>query len=262
MSENEIMEQEIEAKRLDLEAKRYALDERKLNLEQRFIHKHLALVITSLISLSALLVSLAQVWVANISKDKELEVTSLQEIKRREMEELRQLQDWNIKLAAFISENRAMVFSDQEVERQRMRELIQATFPPTTANNVFNRLANISVNPEAKKTWKEGEALNSDRRSQLIRDMFSDDKDTRISATTRLFREWTSDPELVPMAVDFANNNRTNKSGVINTLVVLQFVDPKLLNANRDQLHPFLQAVKDNGQQTAELVEKIRARMD
>jgi hypothetical protein len=144
-----------------------------------------------------------------------------------------------------------------------MKELILATFPSEKATDVFNRLAGIVTSPEAKNSWNEAGNTANNMSSQLVKDMFSDNKTTRLTATTKLFREGSSgNPALVPIIIDYATGNPSNKSGVINSLVVLQNVDPELLRANREQIDSLFNTVKENGDQTTEHIQKLKSLMD
>ncbi len=231
-----------------------------------FFDKYLSLIITSILSLAAVAVSLIQIYDAKATRQAELERQQTQYDQSRQTEQDREVRELNIRLANFISENQAKVFSKDEVDRERMRELILAAFPPDSANKVFVRLMAVTSDETIKQNWREGatkaESLAGGERDRLIGDMFSGDKNTRIAATTEVFRNWGDDSELVSRAVDYAANNRGNKSGVINTLTVLQSAPAEVLRANREQIAALLDAVRGNGSQTADLVDKVRARMD
>ena len=100
-------------------------------------------------------------------------------------------------------------------------------------------------------------SVDTDIRADHINGMFSGDKDTRIKSTTELIRGWRNDQDLIPLVIQKAMDNRDNRSGVINTLVVLENVSPKYLQENRAIIIKLLEAVESNGPQTATHVEKI-----
>src|SRR5207237_9183982 len=104
----------IEQTKLDLEAARFAHDQRinelrleldkaRLEADSRFATRHLGTIVTGLISLAAVIVSLTQVSIAYISKQKEIEVAQINERKQREITEAQQVRDWNIKAAEFVA---------------------------------------------------------------------------------------------------------------------------------------------------------------
>lgn len=90
-----------------------------------------------------------------------------------------------------------------------------------------------------------------------VNDMFAADKSKRINATTRLIIERKKDAEAVRMSIESALQHPENKSGVINTLVYLENVDPVLLKHNRAEIEKLFALVKDNGDQTTEHIKKV-----
>ncbi len=96
------------------------------------------------------------------------------------------------------------------------------------------------------------------QRARLIEDMFSDDKATRISATTALIHGWKRDPALIQLVINKAKEQRTNTSGVINALVVLKSMDSILLRPRKTAIQGLLTTVENNGPQTKEHVQKLR----
>ena len=92
----------------------------------------------------------------------------------------------------------------------------------------------------------------------LVTELFADDKNARIRATTKLVVDHKSDSAVVPLAVAEAKGKTGNKAGVINTLVFLEGVDPAALREHREDIEALLVAVKDSGPMTAEHAAKVR----
>lgn len=232
---------------------------------QGFFDRHLSLIITSIISLAAVAVSYIQFYDAKATREADLARQQAQREQSLELEQNREARELNIRLANFISENQDKVFSKDSVERARMRELILVAFRQD-AESVFERLASVANDEEAKQSWQQGatkaRTLEIGDRAGLVAEMFSDDRDRRIAATTQLIRNWNNDPAVVPLALDYASNNRGNKSGIINTLVYLHSAPQDTLRSNRDQIVALLDAVRGNGDQTAVWVDRVRARME
>lgn len=99
------------------------------------------------------------------------------------------------------------------------------------------------------------------KRSALIKRMFGTDKADRIAATTELQREWRSDTRVVPEVVALAAQEPTNKSGIINTLVLIRDFPTGVLRANAADIEPLLEAVVGNGLQTEGFVHQIREKL-
>jgi tetratricopeptide (TPR) repeat protein len=94
-----------------------------------------------------------------------------------------------------------------------------------------------------------------------VADIFAADKTKRINATTRLIIEKKRDAASVKQAVASALANPENKSGVINTLVYLENVDPSVLKPYKAEIEKLFKAAKDNGPQTVEHIKKVQARL-
>jgi len=88
--------------------------------------------------------------------------------------------------------------------------------------------------------------------------MFASDRSTRIAATTRLIIAKKQDAATVQMSVKSALAQPDNKSGIINTLVYLENVDPAILKQNRGEIEKLLAVAKDNGAQTADHIRKVQ----
>lgn len=98
----------------------------------------------------------------------------------------------------------------------------------------------------------------SDPGHTQVRDIFAADKSTRIGATTRLIIERKHDAETVKLSVKAALEQPDNKSGLINTLVYLENVDPAILKRNGAEIEKLLKVAEANGPQTAGHVAKVR----
>lgn len=98
----------------------------------------------------------------------------------------------------------------------------------------------------------------ADPAGPLIEQMFSEDKATRIAATTKLIIERKQDASVVSPAVAKALSQPDNKSGVINTLVLLQSMPPELIRRHRRELERLFARVEGNGAQTVVHIEKLR----
>lgn len=101
---------------------------------------------------------------------------------------------------------------------------------------------------------------SAERRTQLINEMFNDDRATRIAATTALILEWNKDPQLIPSAIAAARARRANASGVINTLVLLKSMDRQLLNEHRVEINELLNMLSEPspGPQTTGHIRTLR----
>jgi len=150
--------EEIEEKKLELERERLELEKAHLQKDRRFFEKHLGAIITATISLAAVLVSGAQVWVASISADKELEITYLQKKNELDLARLEQDRRWQFDIADFVFRNKDLIFSGDEETRTRLRNVMVVTFPPETSDKLFEKLE-ATVSETEKNVWREGQKI-------------------------------------------------------------------------------------------------------
>lgn len=147
-----------------LEFRRYAIERYKARREQRFLNKHLGVIISAGLSLSAGLFSLGQVWVAKISKDKEMDVALVQKQAENErldrqrdkemlMQAAEQERQWNLSRAKFITDNRKILFEGRPEDLKPMSLLIETLFPPNIAVAMFEDLRSTAASSEAQTVW-------------------------------------------------------------------------------------------------------------
>lgn len=148
-------------KKFKIEKKRLLLDEEKARFDARFWHRNFGTMTTFAVAFLGLVLSVAQVWVAYVQKDRdalqrEHEVAIAQIQKQRELEsqERRDLRE-------FVSKNDGQIFSADSAARDRMKKLMLATFTPYIVQPVFDSLFAISA-PAQQGTWAQarGEAAN------------------------------------------------------------------------------------------------------
>ena len=151
----------IERDKLEIEKKRLVLDEEKARFEQRFWHRNFGTLTTFAVAFLGLVLSVAQVWVAYLQKDrdalqKEHEVAIAQIQKDRELQsqERRDLRE-------FVSKNDALIFSTDPVARDRMRKLMLSTFSADIVQPVFDNLLAISA-PAQQATWAQARGQAAD----------------------------------------------------------------------------------------------------
>jgi hypothetical protein len=128
----------------------------------------------------------------------------------------------------------------------------QALDPKTIEDGAYRELLEMLENGErgtARYRFLRGSAA----------EMFSDNKATRINATTTVISKWSDEPALVPAVVRQARTDTANKSGIINSLVVLESVSPRRLRENDVAVSSLLDDVEKNGPQTAAYVDRLRS---
>jgi hypothetical protein len=93
--------------------------------------------------------------------------------------------------------------------------------------------------------------------TQLIGKLFDENKTIRLTALSDLAK-WKSDPRIVRLSLDHAQNYKSNETGVFYILRLLKQTDVELLKQNKETIMPFLEEVKTNGRPTQSEVTNIK----
>lgn len=229
-------EQELKKQLEKLENDRVKLERERLEFEQKKFQR-----LTIAVSFVAVLVSVLQVGVAYLQS----QLTAAQTIEKF----IPYLQKAETKdLAILVMQE----FSDRELVTR-----LAGALKATTA------LEEIKEQGTPKQQQQVTVVLDdlAQKRTDLIKRMFGSDKANRIAATTELQREWRSDTRVVQEVVAMAAQQPTNKSGVINTLVLIRDFPTDVLRANTAEIEPLLDSVINNGDQTARFVRQVREKL-
>lgn len=150
----------------------------------------------------------------------------------------------------------ALLSRDTQKQRLAIEAILIAL--PEEGPRLVAVVSQSSPSPEVR-----GFAQSSldERRSQLIRSAFSDQKAIRVSATQELVQGWRSDKNVVPQVLQAASQNAGNQDGVVNALVVLENVDKRNLVENAQQVKEFLDRVERAGPVTQDHVRKVREKL-
>ncbi|AMK78117.1 MULTISPECIES: hypothetical protein [Methylomonas] len=133
----------IEKTRLQIEQNRFELEKRRAELENSLLHKHFGAIVAAVVSISAAIVSYAQIQIAQIQKNKELE-----------MLEIKSQRDWKVEAAKFVVENKKVIFSEDDQERQMMRHVISIAFPKEVGDGLLVKVEKIKSGSLIRRYWK------------------------------------------------------------------------------------------------------------
>lgn len=122
------------------------------------MNEHFGATITAVVSLSAVLISAAQIWVANINKENELEITKNAAEEARNLDELKSSRAWKLDLAKFMASHRETIFAENE-ESLELQKIMLATFPKEITTSVFGSLSRIENKESDFWTRAESSAL-------------------------------------------------------------------------------------------------------
>lgn len=156
------LKEKIEIARLELESRRVEIEKERTLADQKFWIRNFGTTITAIISLTAVLVSVSQIWTASIQKEKELvivqaqkekeiETAKTQKQKELEMIILQQDRAWKLDMAKFISEHGDKLLGKDKAQRELITSIMVITFPPEYSNRLIDRLEAVTNSPEVKQ---------------------------------------------------------------------------------------------------------------
>ena len=116
-----------------------------------FFKENFSVIVTGVVSFAAVFVSIAQVWVASIDKEKEIALSNANAAEMRKLDEVKATRAWKLDLANFMATYRKEIFSEKK-EGVQLKQIMLATFPPEVTSNVFGSLSRF---PDNGENWAE-----------------------------------------------------------------------------------------------------------
>jgi hypothetical protein len=120
----------------------------------------------------------------------------------------------------------------------------------TQALPADNQQGRISTNPAPVQ---DDQAL-----LQTIAKMYSMDRQERLSAMRELIQNHKSDERVVPIALDYAEENKANTDGIENTFLIIQNYSRGILKKYKAQSINFLELVKSSIPKRRNDAERLR----
>src|SRR5262249_13561711 len=110
--------------------------------------------IPAAVSFAAVVVSLGQVWVTKISKDKELELATAQKQLELVMQDAQRKRELDISAAKFVTDNRETIFRGTQDEQELFANLISTLFPVEVSSPLLHRLKRASP-ASSQQAWQQ-----------------------------------------------------------------------------------------------------------
>lgn len=156
------IEERIEVARFRLDNERLDLEKERALADKRFWVKNFGTAITAIISMAAILVSLSQVWVASIQKEKELAIAQAQKDKEidvaknqkeKEIQTVIAQQDraWKLDMAKFVTDHGNELLGKDKARRELITRVMITTFPPEYSADLIDRLEAVTNSAEVKQ---------------------------------------------------------------------------------------------------------------
>jgi len=196
--------EELEQRSRDLDSREIEIARKQLDFEKSqaessrgFLNRNMGVLITAAVSLAAVIVSVGQVWVTTISKNKEIEITRLQhaqdmESQERQKEkelasnEAQRKRELDLEAAKFITEHSKEIFDGSTEDKELYGKLIVTLFPPEVASPLLHRIATASTGP-SQQIWQNA---RNESQSQSVH---SSDGRLLLTSSGNTARLWSAD---------------------------------------------------------------------
>ena len=154
----------------ELNEKKYLLEEKKFEIEKKssnFMNKNFGVIITAIISFAAILVSISQIWIAEINKTKELEINQNLKEKEIDLNENNNQRQWNLDLLKYVTENSGKIFYGSYSDKEKFKNIMLVTIPPEITDKLFRNFEE-TVPKDDKKIWSDARKESASlRRSEI-----------------------------------------------------------------------------------------------
>ena len=148
---------DVEQAKLQLEKERFELEQSRAKREEKFFNKNFGAIITLMVSIAAMVVSGAQVYVAHVEKNRDVELKNI------ESERM-----WKMKAADFIVANKESIFSGKPSERELMRRMISVAYPKEISDVLVVELAGMDTSVLiAQFSKSDGSKINNGNVAKL-----------------------------------------------------------------------------------------------
>jgi hypothetical protein len=144
--------------RVKIERERLDWEKSRAEYEQRFLNRNFGVVITSIVSLAAIIVSVVQLYRADISKQKELLIQEGQKQVELDLQKLQVEREWKLSMVKFISEHRSEIFEGTGEQRENIKRVMLVAFPPEVALPFFEQ-ASRSAPENQRAEWVQAQEV-------------------------------------------------------------------------------------------------------
>jgi hypothetical protein len=168
-----------------------------------------------------------------------------------------QLMDARVKQATLVSSFLEPLLSTEPLRKRLAIRAVLIALPEEGPGLV----SEISTTDPDQAVQKFATEQLSDRRGQMIADLFATDASVRKAAGDEMLRGWRSDSTAVRLLVEYAQQHPDNKDGTFNAVAILNELDPNAVSRHRTIVLPFLKNAEKNGEKTAQRSVQLQRRL-
>ena len=151
------------SKDVEIEEKKPEFDKLQANNDRKFLYKNVGILISSIISIGAIIVSLLQMKIAENNKAKEMEMQKNQFTQQLQLQKADAKHQWDIDILNFVTDNSEKIFNGSITEKEKIKNIILVIFPPDITDSLFANIEETTTD-STKSIWKKGRKQSADIR--------------------------------------------------------------------------------------------------
>jgi len=218
--------EEIEAAKLDIERQRLALEQAKAQQESRFITRHSGVLISATVSLAAVVVSAAQIYISNktaatqqsaatIQHDQDAQTQKAQREREFLATDAERKRELDLSAARLVIENSKVIFESKSPDDRAMfANLLSVLYPPEVSEPILRRLQKATPKNTDQQVWQAARRTTTKGANAIS-------PDGRLLATT---------------SGDHVSLWDANSGGLVRTYATADFISSVSFTANGDSL--------------------------
>jgi WD40 repeat protein len=197
LEKSEQRSRELDSREIEIARKQLDFEKSQAESSRGFLDRNIGVLITAAVSLAAVIVSVGQVWVTTISKNKEIEITQIQhtqDLESQERQKVKELasneaqrkRELDLEAAKFITEHSKEIFGGSTEDKELYGKLMVTLFPPEVASPLLHRIAAASTGP-SQRIWQNA---RNESQSQSVH---SSDGRLLLTSSGNIARLWSAE---------------------------------------------------------------------
>ena len=151
----DVPESNLEEIKVDLDRQRFEFERQRFERENRFFNKNFGIIITAVISISAVTVSALQAYIAYSSSISQLENDRQKNERAYQLDLQKSETAYALEIAKFLMEKRSDITSTDISTVKYIRQIVVASFPGKIVAQISYKMRDLSEEPAIKEVWDD-----------------------------------------------------------------------------------------------------------
>ncbi len=172
--------------------------------------------ITAFASILAIIVSATQIYITHIDNTNELSITTIQKekeliqkTKELQLKTLEIERNWHFKSIDFVSKHMDKIFSNNIEESTRIKNVMEASFPPQINQALFKKIGKASSSKSTRNIWERAYE-DMVRHKSLIIDELLYPVTISLKKTNDAYKRWKETKKFIEIKSIYEGNLTTS----------------------------------------------------